>query len=607
VSDTLLDIESSFMQARWVAQSVDQDNIDNIVRQHGLPEIVARLLSARNVKPENVEEFLYPTLKDHFPDPLLLKGMKELVNDLAEAVISGSKIGVFGDFDVDGATSTAILVRFFRHLKRDVPFYIPDRLIEGYGPNVTALKVLKDEGVETVIICDCGTTSFDVIAEGRELGLNLIILDHHEAEDNLPDANHIINPKRKDDNSGLDMLAACGVVFMTCVAVNARLREHGWYREQCIKEPRLKDLLDIVALGTVCDMVPLTGVNRILLRSGFAHMARLENPGIKALCEVGKVDNAPTTFTAGFVLGPRINAGSRVHDAALGAKILTTDDFEEAKNIAWILNDCNDKRKEIENDMYDQAVSMVEESQLDKKPLIFVANENWHPGLSGLVAGRLKERYGKPACLVTFAELENGVIEGRGSGRSVTGINMGAAFIDARNEGLLLKGGGHAMAAGFTVLPDKMDALQEYLSSHITDQLDGRSIAVESVIDGVLSVMGATKEFVHLVHNNIGPFGTDNPEPLFVLPNVRLHMVDIVGKDHVRCMISDWEGGKRIKAIAFRSKDTPLGEAMLKYGQSQPLHVVGHLNIDSWNGRENVQMFIKDAAFVMENNERKIA
>ena len=599
MSEFLLNVEESLGLARWVLPPGQMDVVEQMVRTHDLPEIVARLLNVRGVAPEQLECFLNPRLATDFPDPFSLAGMTAMAEDLAQAVIDGRRIAVFGDFDVDGATSTAIFVRFFRSLGIEVPFYIPDRMKEGYGPNETALRILKDKGAEIVLICDCGVTAFDVIAAGRKMGLEIYVFDHHEAEETLPEAAHIINPKRKDDTSGLRMLAACGVVFMACVAVNAKLREKGYFTQRGLPEVPLKEWLDIVALGTVCDMVPLTGVNRLLVRAGFAQMEKRSNPGIVALYNVANLSGTPSVYHAGFVLGPRINAGSRVHQADLGARLLSTDDPEEAKNIAWTLNDCNDRRKEIQEEMMDHAVRMVEAEGLQQRPLIMVGHEDWHPGLSGLVAGRLKEKYGKPSVCITYAPGPDSALEGRGSGRSVPGVNMGAAFIEARNAGILLKGGGHAMAAGFTVTPDRIEALRDFLTVHVEKQLGGSMTPMETVIDGVLSVRGATLAFVKLIQNSLGPFGQEHPEPLFVLPNVRLHRVDIVGKDHVRAQLGDWEGGSWLKAVAFRAAETPLGQAMLKHGGNRPFHIAGHFKINEWNGQESVEMHIEDGVLAM--------
>ncbi len=572
---------------------VELSIIEQVARRYELPEAVARLLCSRQVEEAEIARFLNPTLKDDFPDPFSLKGMAELADDVSDAVIKKRKISIFGDFDVDGATSSAILHRFLKHYGVNAPIYIPDRLTEGYGPNTEALQKLKADGAEIVFLLDCGTTAFDIVAEGRGMGLEIIILDHHEAEEDLPEANHVVNPKRRDDTSGLTMLAACGVTFMACVAINNRLKE-----KTSDAGPDLKNWLELVALGTVCDMVPLKGVNRLFVKAGFERMAKRQNAGIKALLEVAKVNGVPDVFTAGFVLGPRINAGSRVHKADLGAQLLSTDDPEEAKNIAWTLQDCNEKRKEIQAQMEFEAIQKVEAGGLDQFPAIVVDDEGWHPGLAGLVAGRLKEKYGKPACVITYTD--NGKKEGKGSGRSVPGVNIAKVFIDARNDGLLEKGGGHAMAGGFTVLPEQIETFRQFIYDHVKKQASSGAANSDSVIDGVLSVRGLRADFVKLIRDSVGPFGQEHPEPLFVVNNVRIHSADIVGSSHVRVLAGDWEGGTRLKAVAFRAVDTPLGDALLKQGK-RSFHLCGTLKINEWQGRESVEMHIKDAAFAMES------
>jgi single-stranded-DNA-specific exonuclease len=594
MSKPLLDIERSLMQARWSMPDVSMDVVEQITRKHNLPEIIARLLSVRNIAPDEVDAFLNPTLKSNLPSPFTLKGMEEFAAYLAQAIQDKKKIAIFGDFDVDGATSSAILYRFLKHCGITAQVYIPGRLTEGYGPNTEALQTLKNNGADIVVLLDCGTTAFDIIADGCKMGLEISVLDHHEAEDKLPDTVHLVNPKRKDDTSGLTMLAACGVTFMACVAVNAKLREAGFYKNNGIDEPPLKDWLDLVALGTVCDMVPLTGVNRLLVRQGFSSIT---NNGLLNLIQTAGIKSAITPYHAGFVLGPRINAGSRVDQSDLGARLLCTDDAEEAKNIAWTLHDANEKRKAIQIEMERTALDKVEAQGLDQFPVIIVDDESFHPGLSGLVAGRLKDKYSKPVCVITYAEGE-----GRGSGRSVPGIHIAQAFIDARNEGLLVKGGGHAMAGGFTIERDKLPAFREFICAHIQKQAQSVKANIDTVIDGVMSVQGAKPDFVNLIHNHIGPFGQEQPEPLFLFSNVRIHSADVLGESHIRTLIGDWEGGARIKAMAFKAVGTPLGDAILKNGR-RSFHIVGYLKADTWNGRENVEIHIKDAAFAMASEE----
>ncbi len=587
--------QTSLNKSRWLLPETDLPVVEQMARTNDLPEIVARLLVQRGIKRDEAQAFLHPTLKDHFPDPFSLKGMEALAIHMADAIVQKQKIAIFGDFDVDGATSSSVLYRFLKHCGIEAPIYIPGRLTEGYGPNEEALQSLKDGGAEIVFLLDCGTTAFDIVTAGRAMGLEIIIIDHHEAEDKLPDANHIINPKRKDDVSGLDVLAAVGVTFLTCVAINNKLRANGFYNDKA--EAPLKEWIDIVALGTVCDMVPLTGINRLLVRLGFNMMERTTNAGLKALIDVSRISGAITPYHAGFVLGPRINAGSRVHKSDLGAKMLATDSPEEAQNIAWTLNDCNDKRKAIQVEMERTAIEKVESGALDQHPLIFVEDESFHAGLSGLVAGRLKEKYAKPACVVTYAQDGAGNKEGRGSGRSVAGIHIARAFIDARNEGLITKGGGHAMAGGFTVLPKEIEAFRSFLYDHIRAQAESNEINVETHIDAVLSVRGARADFIKMIHEYVGPFGQEFPEPLFLLQNVRIHSADVVGEAHIRCMVADWEGGSRMKAMAFRAVGTEVGDALLKRG-NEPFNLAGHLKIDNWSGKDKVELHIRDAALI---------
>ncbi len=596
--NTALKVEQSFMLSRWVMPDVDINALEQMARKFDLPEVIARLLISRDVAMDNVQSFLYPTLKEHFPDPMSLKGMEELATELAGAIKNKRKIAIFGDFDVDGATSSALLHRFFGHFNLSVPFYIPDRMGEGYGPNIAALQKLKDDGAEIIIMVDCGTTAFDIIAQGRKIGLEIIILDHHEAEDKLPDANHLINPKRKDDSSGLDMLAAVGVCFMTIVAVNTKLREIGYYKDNDACEPPMKEWLDIVALGTVCDMVPLVGVNRLLVRSGAAQSLNTKSAGLKALMDVAGVEAPITPYMSGFVLGPRINAGSRVHEADLGARLLSGQDNEEVKNIAFTLNDCNDKRKAIQMQMEAEAIKQVEDLGLDQYPVIIVAHKDWHPGLSGLVAGRLKEKYNKPAIVVTYTKNMEGTLEGRGSGRSIPGVHIANAFIDARKDGCIIKGGGHAMAGGFTLDPETLDGFKEFMHDHIAGQMKSGGVNVETQIDILITVNGVRADFIKMIDDYVGPFGQEQPEPIFAFNNVRIHNAKIVGAAHISCMISDWEGGARIKAIAFRSVDTPLGDALLK-SRDVALNLAGYLKIDSWQGREYTQLQIKDGSFII--------
>ncbi len=590
-----LDVRRSLKDARWVFPAVEQDMVARISQIHGLPDYIARMLHVRGVGPDDVEGFLNPTLRNHFPDPFSMKGMKDFAESMARKIIDRHRIGILADFDVDGSTSGAILIRFLRHCGIETPIYIPDRLSEGYGPNLTAMQALKHDGAQTVLMADCGTTAFEPVAAARALGMDVIIFDHHEAEEKLPEANHVINPKRKDDTSGLDMLAACGVCFLSCVAVNNVLRREGFFEKNNISEAPLKSWMDLVALGTVCDMVPMTGPNRLFVREGFIQMAQKNNMGIRALCEVANLETAPTPMDAGFTIGPRINAGSRVHKSDLGIKLLSTDDLDTARSIAFVLDDCNEQRKKIQSQMMKDAVDRVEGQGGNDGPVIMVSDAEWHPGLSGLVAGRLKERFGKPSIVVTYAENADGVLEGRGSGRSIPGVNIADAFIAARNEGILVKGGGHAMAGGFTVMPDRLPEFREFLHRHIEGQMEHQDTTQETVIDSIATIRGAQAPFVRLVNESVGPFGPQNTEPVFALANIRVQTVDVLKEKHIRVQMSDWEGGPRMKAMFFYGVGTKLGDALLNHAQNL-FHLAGQFKINNWQGRESVEFMISDAA-----------
>lgn len=590
--------EKSLKQSRWVLSDAPMDAVDRLARTHDIPEIIARMLIARGVDVDDIASFLNPTFQQNFPDPFSMVGMEEMASYAASAIQASKNFAIFGDFDVDGATSSAVLHRFLKSCDIDAPVTIPERLTEGYGPNIEALTKIREDGADILFMLDCGTTAMDVIAAGRETGLEIIILDHHEAGDELPSP-HVINPKRQDDASGLDMLAAVGVTFMACVAINNKLRAAGFWGERA--EPKLKELLDLVALGTVCDMVPLTSVNRLLVKTGFA---KTQNIGIQALADVAGVAPPFSPYHAGFVLGPRINAGSRVHKSGLGAQLLCSDDAEEARNIAWTLNDCNDKRKSIQAQMEAEAMRRVEDLGLDQHGVIIVDDEGWHPGLSGLVAGQLKEKYQMPACVVTHAELPDGSVELRGSGRSVPGVHIAQTFMEAHEAGLLIKGGGHAMAGGFSLDPSKLDAFKIFVSEHVQGQLARGGTVAETHVDGVMSVQGITPNFVQMLEREIGPFGQEFPEPLFMLKNVRVHFADVVGVNHLRLQVSDWEGGARVKIMAFKAADSEMGQALLKQGKAK-FNLIGHLKINEWQGRVSAEMHLRDAAFAMEDEQRK--
>ncbi|MEX0924271.1 MAG: single-stranded-DNA-specific exonuclease RecJ [Rhodovibrionaceae bacterium] len=553
-----------------------------------LPEIVGRLLAARGVSPEEAALFLAPTLRDLLPNPSRLQDMDTAARRLAEAVERGERIAVFGDYDVDGATSSALLRRFLRQIGQEPRVYIPDRIAEGYGPNAPALRRLAEEGAKLVITVDCGITAFEALEAARDAGLESIVVDHHAAEPRLPPAVAVVNPNRLDDDSGLGQLAAVGVTFLLLVALNRALRERGWYERSGKSPPDLLALLDLVALGTVCDVVPLTGLNRAFVSQGLKVLGQRRNVGLKALADVAGIEEAPGTYHAGFLLGPRVNAGGRVGQAPLGAELLATDDIALAANIARQLDAYNAERKEIEAEVLDQALLQVE-AEGAPEGLVFAAAEGWHAGVIGIVASRLKDRYNLPALVVA---LENGI--GKGSARSVPGVDLGAAVIAARQAGLLINGGGHPMAAGLTVAEASSGELRAFLADRLGEVLRKLGYVPALGIDGALDIAGANSELVgHL--ERLAPFGTANAEPRFLLPEVRIVESAVVGENHVRCTLAGADKGPRLRAIAFRALDTPVGEALLK-PRGLPLHIAGKLRADSWRGGEAVQFLIDDAA-----------
>ena len=583
----VLKVERSVCGRRWRLRAGDIAEGQAIAERLGLPEIVGRLLAQRGVDHDHAPGFLAPRLRDQLPDPSHLRDMEVAATRLARAVREGETIAVFGDYDVDGATSAALLARFFAAIGGRTRIYVPDRLREGYGPNTPALLGLLAEGTRVVVTVDCGTNAHLPLAEAAAAGLEVIVVDHHVAEPLLPRAAAIVNPNRLDEESRQGGLAAVGVAFLLIVAVNRALRQVGWYAGDRT-EPDLMAWLDLVALGTVCDVVPLAGLNRAFVAQGIRVARRNANSGLAALAAVAGVSEPLDAYHLGFVLGPRVNAGGRVGAADLGARLLATDDPALAADLAQRLDAYNRERRDIEARTLEAAISLVEGS--GRSPvLVFAAAENWHPGVIGIVAARLKERYERPACVVA---LGNGI--GRGSGRSIAGLPLGPAGVAARQAGLLINGGGHAMAAGFTVAAEKLDRLQAFLDERLGDGLDHERLVPELRVDAALSLGAAQAELMGHIEQ-LAPFGTGNPEPRFVLSGVRVAHAEFVGSGHLRCTLADPLDGTRLRAIAFRAAGTPLGQ-LLTETRGVTIHVAGHLRRDTWRGGDAVRLSIDDAA-----------
>ncbi len=562
-----------------------------IAQRLDLPEIVGRLLAMRGIGIEQAVHYLTPTLRALLPDPSTLTDMDVAAERMARAVRDHETVGVFGDYDVDGACSAALVTQLLRGLGLVVHTHIPDRATEGYGPNETALRGLVDKGASLIICVDCGTAAHEPLAclAGRA---DAVVLDHHKAEGPPPAILATVNPNRLDCASGQGMLCATGIAFLTAVALVRHLRRDGFFGPGQ-PEPDLIALLDLVALATVCDVMPLTGLNRAFVGQGLRVMARGARPGIAALLEVAGASAAkglPSTMTCGFALGPRINAGGRVADAGLGLRLLLTEDADEAREIAELLDSVNRQRQQIELGVMDEALRLAEAQVAAGHAVLLVSGDGWHAGVVGIVAGRLKEKFNRPACVLAIAE-------GRatGSGRSVVGLDLGAAVLAARQGGLLERGGGHAMAAGFALPVEGVPALHDFLNARLAAAA-AMPAAAALAVEGVLTVRGATVEVAeHLAR--LAPFGQGNDEPLLVLSHARVSRAERVGKDGatVRAFI-EGEGGGRLKAVLFRAKTGPLAEALLDPGR-RPMHLAGYLRAESWNGSVSASFMVQDAAY----------
>ena len=560
-----------------------------IGQRHGLPELLCRVLAGREVDLDAVPSYLDPTVKRLMPDPNTLTGMQAAAARLADAVQRGEQIAVLGDYDVDGATSTALLVRVLRAGGSDPFFHIPDRLFEGYGPNVEAVRNIAARGARLLITVDCGTTSSDALTEAAKLGLDVVVLDHHQAGERLPPALALVNPNREDDLSGLGHLAAVGVTFMAAVAFVRELRNRAFWNESR-PEPDLLRFLDLVALGTVADVVALKGLNRAFVTKGLLALRARENIGLRALMDVARLAGPPAPFHLGFLLGPRINAGGRIGDATLGTKLLLTDDLAEASEIAARLDQLNRERQEIEKATLEaaEAEALASLGLEEKGALVLATGEGWHPGVVGLVAARLRERFGRPAFAIAFLGQT-----GTGSGRSIPGVDMGRVVRHAVELGLLEKGGGHAMAAGLTVARAKLAPLRAFLEEQLREGVETARGTDHLSIDGAITAGAATGELWSMIER-AGPFGAGNPEPMFALPSHVVSFADPVGSAHVRVRLRAGDG-KQIGAIAFRALNRPLGDALLA-ARGRPLHVAGTLSLDRWNGQERIEMRVCDAA-----------
>ncbi len=571
------------LDARGAALSVA------IAQRHGVSELLARVLAGRGVGVEDVEAYLDPSLKRLMPDPAVLQDMEAAASRLADAVVGGESVAVFGDYDVDGATSVAMLVRYLRLTGLSPLIHIPDRLFEGYGPNVEAIRQLAARGARLLVTVDCGTTSHEPLAEARGLGMDTIVIDHHQADAVLPPALAVVNPNRLDDLSGLGHLAAVGLVFLAVVALNRELRRRGFWTTR--PEPDLLDMLDLAALGTVADVVPLRGLNRALVAKGLLAMRRRDAPGLTALMDVARLSGPPESWHLGFLLGPRINAGGRIGRADLGTELLLEEDPSRAGAIASDLDRLNRERQTIE-----QAVLAEAEAEAaaalgieDTGAVVVTAGDGWHPGVVGIVAARLKEKFGRPAFVIA---LEPGGI-GTGSGRSIAGADIGQAVRQAVARGLVQKGGGHALAAGVTLRREQLAPFRAFLEDVMRPAVEAARRQNALFIDAALTAGGVNRDLLDALAR-AGPYGSGNPEPVFAFPAHSVAFAEVVGQTHVRARLRARDGSA-VPAIAFRGAATVIGETLLK-NRGKTLHAAGTLVLDRWQGQERVQLRLLDLA-----------
>jgi single-stranded-DNA-specific exonuclease len=556
--------------------------------QHGLNEPLARALAARGVQEEQAATFLQPTLKALFPDPSCFMDMDKAAEILIEALVSDRKVAVFADYDVDGASSAALLVRWFRAMGKELSIYVPDRVLEGYGPSAAAFRTLKNQGADLVVTVDCGAAAYDAINAAAEMGLKVVVIDHHLMREEPPKAAAVVNPNRPGCNSGQGVLAAAGVTFVLLAALNRQARANGLFASRA--EPDLRQWLDLAAMGAFCDVTQLVGFNRAIAAQGLKVMSGWQNPGLRALMAAAKAElKTASPFHAGFVLGPRINAGGRIGRSDLGARLLSSDDPDETAALAEELDALNVSRKEVERQVCDEAVRIIEAEGWADDPVIVVAAEGWHPGVVGIVAGRVRERYRRPALIIGI-DAVNGT--GKGSGRSQPGVNLGRAIQAAFDEGLLMAGGGHAMAAGLTVRADRIDDLRNWLNERLSGETE-RAVEADCVEIDALVTPAAASRPIYEDFQRMAPFGPGNPEPLFALGSVRAEQPMAMRGGHIRCVLTDGAGGK-LRAMAWRSADSELGKRLLS-GEGA-LHVVGRLKPDDYKGRDAVELEIEDAA-----------
>ena len=572
----------------WICKKFNSEEINFFKTNYFLDEIVAKLVSIRKIKKDEIKFFLEPSIKNILPNPYILKDMNSAIERTEKAILRKEKIGIFGDYDVDGATSTAILGKYFDLLKIPFETYIPDRKNEGFGPNEKGFSKFFEQGVKLIFTVDCGTLSYAPMDFAKRKKVDVIILDHHQSETILPSAHSIVNPNRFDDRSELNYLCAAGVCFMFLVALNKKLRDQNWFSINSINEPDLMNILDLVSLGTVCDVVPLVGLNRAFVHQGLKVLKRKSNLGLKTLIEVCNIESSITSYHLGYILGPRINAGGRVGKSTHGANLLLNKNPKNAFQLAADLNTYNEERKILESELLNKILNTDYKNNTD--PVIILYGENWHEGIIGIIAARIKDKYNKPTIIIS---VNAGV--GKGSGRSITGFDLGSTIIGAAQSGLIVKGGGHKMAAGFTINMDKIKEFKEFVFKKFKSININLGEKTNYYFDVEIAPSAVNIEFFEKI-NILSPFGSGNPEPRFVIKDLKLVNSKIVADKHIKVVLIGSDS-TTLKAISFNSVDTQLGSHLLKKN-IKPFDIVGKLSLNEWRGQRNVEFIIDDISVI---------
>jgi single-stranded-DNA-specific exonuclease len=572
----------------WISKEFNSDDINFFKTNFFLDEVVAKLLSIRKIKKEEVKYFLDPTIKNILPNPFILKDMDKAIGRTATAILRNEKIGVFGDYDVDGATSTAILSQYFRSLQINSEIHIPDRKSEGFGPNKKAFEKFIKQGVSLIFTVDCGTLSYEPMDFAKGKNVDVIILDHHQSEIKLPNAHSIVNPNRFDDRSELNYLCAAGVCFLFLIALNKKLREENWFKLKNINEPDLLNILDLVSLGTVCDVVPLIGLNRAIVSQGLKVLKRKKNLGLKTLIETNNIEHNLTTYHLGYVIGPRINAGGRVGKSSHGASLLLNENARETFKLATELNDYNKERQILEGELLNKILNTNYQNNLD--PVIILHGENWHEGIIGIIAARVKEKFNKPTIIIS---VDSGI--GKGSARSINGFDIGTMIISAVQNNILIKGGGHKMAAGFSIDIKKIKEFKDFVFRKFKSINMNLEDKQKYYFDMEIAPSAVNIDFFEKI-NILSPFGSGNVEPRFLIQNLKVANSKIVGEKHIKSVLIGSDSSI-IKTICFNSVETNLSSYLLKKN-SKNLNIVGKLSLNEWRAQKNVEFIIDDISVI---------